>query len=141
MKEVKRNGFISFWLWLCTIANSVMAIIYFLLLFSSRGLFSSTPEPLWLRFTWLISTIVILVGFIMLLSWRKTGFYVLLASQVIGMVILLIETELFDSATTLTTIVSTIIGVLILYGVLQLKSDGVSYWDAMGNVKFIDYKE
>jgi hypothetical protein len=35
--ELKRNGFISFWLWLCFIVNGLAAIGYLLLMFSSKG--------------------------------------------------------------------------------------------------------
>ena len=74
--ELKRNGFISFWLWLCFIVNGLAAIGYLLLMFSSKGLWSATPEPVWLRLVWLFSSIVILIGYWMLLKWKQNGFII-----------------------------------------------------------------
>ena len=42
--DVKRNSFVSFWLWFCAIINGLCVIGYFALLFSSKGLWTGTPE-------------------------------------------------------------------------------------------------
>ncbi|MBQ9193754.1 MAG: hypothetical protein IJ156_08560 [Bacteroidales bacterium] len=141
MKEAKRHGFISFWLWLCAIANGIMSIIYFLLLFSSKGLWSGTPEPIWLRLSWLFSSLITLLGFVMLLEWRKTGFYVVLGVQSIGLAIVLFASVFSNVGTTFPAIISTVAGIAILYGVLNLRHDGVPYWDAMDRVIRIDNRE
>ena len=47
--DIKRNSFVSFWLWFCAIINGLCVIGYFALLFSSKGLWTGTPESTWLR--------------------------------------------------------------------------------------------
>lgn len=75
--DVKRNSFVSFWLWFCAIINGLCVIGYFALQFSSKGLWTGAPEPIWLRLMWLVGSVVILCGYIMLIKWNKKGFYLL----------------------------------------------------------------
>lgn len=121
----ERNKFISFWLWLGVIINVIATIIYFLLLFSSRGLWSATPEPTWLRIIWVLQSIVLITGYTLLLKWRKIGFFIMAAMLVINIILNVLASGI--SVATFSPIVS----FMLLYFVLQLKKNNVSYWDAM----------
>lgn len=141
MKEAKRHGFISFWLWLCAVTNGIMSIFYLWHLFSSKGLWSGTPEPTWFRLSWLFSSLINLLGFVLLLEWRKTGFYVILGVQLIGLAIALFASVFANVVNTVPSIISTIAGIAILYGILHLRHEGLTYWDAMDKVIHVDYRE
>jgi len=121
----ERNKFISFWLWLGVIINVIATIIYFLLLFSSRGLWSATPEPTWLRIIWVLQSIVLITGYTLLLKWRKIGFFIMAAMLVLNIILNVLASGI--SVATFSPIVS----FMLLYFVLQLKKNNVSYWDAM----------
>ena len=126
--ELKRNGFISFWLWLCFIVSGLAAIGYLLLMFSSKGLWSATPEPVWLRLVWLFSSIVLLIGYWMLLKWKQNGFIIIMLIQLITIVLNLF---LSGDVGINITFFSPIVGLILLYKILKIKKNGLSYWDAM----------
>lgn len=137
MKKIERHGFISFWLWFCTIMNGLMSVVYFLLLFSSKGLWTATPDPMWQRIATIFCSLLVLYGFIMLLGWKKQGFYIVLASQIICLPVTCITAP----QTLLMNIVSAIIGLGLLYAILQIKKNDMSYWEAMDNAVAEDSKE
>lgn len=121
----KRNKFVSFWLWLGAIINVIFTIVYFLLLFSSKGLWSATPEPTWLRIIWVLQSITLITGYTMLIKWKKFGFYILVAMSILSIIL-----NLFTSEISVATF-SPIVSIALLYFVLQLKKDDIAYWDAM----------
>lgn len=121
----ERNKFVSFWLWLGAIINVIFTIIYLLLLFSSKGLWSATPEPTWLRIIWILQSIVLVAGYTLLLKWRKTGFYIMAAMLVLNIILNVLTSGISVAA------FSPVVSFVLLYFVLQLKKNNVSYWDAM----------
>lgn len=122
--EFKRHAFVTSWLWFCVVINGLCAVGYFALLFSSKGLWTRTPEPIWLRLIWLFGSVVTLYGYIMLLKWKRLGFYLCMGMSILSAVVSLIVSGSF-------TALSAIIGILVLYSILQIKRDGVEYWEAM----------
>ena len=141
MKEAKRHGFITFWLWFCLVLNILGALIFARLLFFAGGLISFAQEPMWWKVAQLLCTVVLIVGFIMLLDWRKSGFFVVVTAQVAGIILIVISAPSLPGYTTYGSIPSTIVGLGLLYLILQLRHDGITYWDAMGKVVRQDYKE
>lgn len=123
--ELKRNGFVSFWLWFCTVVNSLCFIGYFFLLFSSKGLWGATPEPVWLKLAWIIGSGLNVLGFVVLLKWNKTGFYLLSGICVLNIVMSIIAYGIDFSA------FQSVIPLVILYAVLNIKKDALTYWEAM----------
>ena len=123
--QQERNKFVSFWLWLGTIINVFFTIVYSLLLFSSRGLWSATPEPTWLRIIRFLQSIILITGYAMLIKWKKSGFYILIAMSVLSIIL-----NLFTNEITLASF-SPIVSIILLYFVLQLKKKDIAYWDAM----------
>lgn len=121
----KRNKFVSFWLWLGVIINVFFTIIYFLLLFSSKGLWSATPEPTWLRIIWVLQSVALITGYAMLIRWKKLGFYILFAMSILSIILNLLTSEITIAS------FSPIVSIVLLYCVLQLKKNDVAYWDAM----------
>ena len=61
----------------------------------------------------------------MLIKWNKKGFYLCFGMCVVNMIINFIVNGISLS------VLSPISGILILYGILQIKRDGVEYWEAM----------
>ncbi len=119
-----RHGFVTFWLWLGVIANGLTFLSLCLLLFSSQGLLSATPEPIWLRLIWIVLSAAMLMGYWMLLIWKQAGFYVILLAQSVSIIL---DLALSASITSLLPVV----GLIILYSVIKIKENGISYWEAM----------
>lgn len=116
-----RHLFITIWLWFWTVINVLITVVYFLHLFFSIG----TSEPLALRLLWLAISIAVVAGYVMLLKWNKSGYYVLGGVAVVNVIISLLVNGPTVAAFT------PVVGILVLYGILQIKKDGVEYWEAM----------
>ena len=141
MKEAKRHGFITFWLWFCTILNGLGTLLFIWALFLTDGILPLANSQLWLRILIVVSTAAVFVGYIMLLDWRKAGFFVILVSQIVSIASLIIIAPFSPSYSNYITIPSTILGLFVLYFILQLRHDNLPYWDAMSKVVRVDYKE
>lgn len=115
--EIRRHPFISFWLWLSVIINGFVTLGYI-------GWYAEIGFT-WQPIIWLAGYAFILSGYIMLLRWDKTGFYILSLACVFSMVM-----NILISGFTL-SIFTPIISVAILYFILHIKKDGIDYWNAM----------
>lgn len=122
-----RNGFVTFWLWLSIIVNSLLTIFWFSHLFSSVGLWAAPPEPLSSRIITFICSLLLTMGYIMLLCWLKPGFYLLIGVGVAESVYLLLY------GMTLKVVLGVISPLLVLYLVLQCTKNGKTYWELLGN--------
>jgi hypothetical protein len=117
----QRHGCVTAWLIFMLIINSLVAVMY---LFASNSIASHSPVPL-------SGTTVILLGVlsvvnvvfaVMLLQWKKIAFWGFAGMSVLMLIINLslglgIGQSLFG-----------FIGLAILYGVLQIKKNGVTAW-------------
>ena len=115
--EIRRHPFISFWFWLSVIINGFVTLGYI-------GWYAEIGFT-WQPIMWLAGCAFILSGYIMILRWDKTGFYILSLACVFSMVM-----NILISGFTL-SIFTPIISVAILYFILYIKKDGIDYWNAM----------
>ena len=116
----KRNGFVTFWLWLILVGNMLAAVTSF---FPKRMWGRDFPDQLVIISV--ISGVLCLVsafGAQMLLNWKKRGFMVIVVSAACNALIALVSTGSFPVG---------IVGVVLLWMILQLKKDGKSCWEQM----------
>jgi hypothetical protein len=113
----QRGGCLTAWIFILMIVNTGTA---FLLLGMQDRLDLSDGDII-IQFLLLTA---IIVGGILLLKWRKTGFYLILAAFLISTVINLAAGNGIYSF-------SGAMGILILWGLLNKKADGVSAWQQM----------
>jgi membrane-associated HD superfamily phosphohydrolase len=122
MRNKQRHGCLTAWLIYLIIANSLVSLG---LLFSSESVTKNlsyiTSENVYLTVVF-IGIADTLFSFL-LLRWIKIGFWGLLTTG-----ILLCIVQLINSNSILNPII-TIVCLLILYGLLQLKKNNVSGWD------------
>lgn len=122
MESKQRHGCVTAWLIFMIIANSITAVSYlFMGDMISQNLPNPIPQPLLL--TLAVVAIVNLILAIMLFQWKKWAFWAFAGTTVIALIINLylglgIGTSMFGLA-----------GIAILYGILQIKQDGVAAWD------------
>ncbi len=115
LQEKERHGCLTAYLVLAIIANSATALLY---LFGAAAIKRSTPNiP-----DWAFPVLIVLVLFnlacaIALLRWKKWGFWGLIVSAVVTLGINLTIGLGLSSA------IVGLLGVVILYGVLQIGKD------------------
>ena len=134
----QRHGFITVWLVLSVIASAVMML---LTLYDTYNICRFISEvgaefPLSILVSCVVS-ICTVVGYAFLLSWKRRGFSVLVTAQlvvVINNLINLANEELVIYDPTVFYIqgfIAPVVSMIILYLILQIRKDGVSYWRAM----------
>lgn len=120
--EKRRHGCVTAWLLLMILANSLLSLVY---LFAGDTVVQDLPVavPLAKIYSLGILGVVNVVSATMLFTWKKIGFFGFIVSGIAGiMVNISIGLGVFQS-------VFGLIGIAVLYGILQIKQNGVSAWD------------
>ena len=119
--QKQRHGCVTAWLVIMIILNSLLAVVYlFASDFITNNLQNSSKSMILLLGVLGVLNVVFAV---MLLKWKKLGFWGFIASSIIVMFInLTIGMGVGQS-------VFGLVGVAILYGILQIKSNNVTTWD------------
>lgn len=129
MSELKqRHGCVTFWLWLVIIANGGIAVFYAITMFDTYlGLMS-------LGFGLLsILGVANVLGSILLMRWNKLGFYLFLINSVLAIILNVAILKMADNV-----VVSSVFAVIVWWGILHIKQNGISAWEHMFNG--LDYK-
>lgn len=121
MNDLKqRHGCVTFWLWLITLMNLGMALYYSVLMFEANA--SKILGFGLLSFLCVVNVL----GGILLMRWNKLGFYMLLVTSIVAV---MVNVGLFGLPST--TILSSLFAVLIWWAILQIRKNGVSAWKQM----------
>lgn len=125
-QTLTRNGFVTFWLWMCAIVNILATVAWLAMIFTSDNMLSFNPGPMWMRAVSLVCSIVGVTAYFMLLTWNKKGFMMLCGVACLNLLInlLVYHNPVF-------AVVTSLLGIVILFLILQIRSNGVSYWKAM----------
>ena len=122
MESKQRHGCVTAWLILMIIANSITAISYLFMGDTiSQNLPNAIPQPMMLGLAFL--GIANLVFAIMLFQWKKWAFWGFVGTSILALAInlsigLSVGASLFG-----------LLGIAVLYGILQIKKDGVTAWE------------
>lgn len=118
----QRHGCVTAWLVFMIVVNSVTALVY---LFGSKliaGKLTGSVPPVFVSLLG-IAGVANVIFSVQMMQWKKSGFKGFVVSSVCAMAInLLIGVGLIQSLLGL-------LGIAILYGILQISKDGVSAWD------------
>ncbi|MBD5211440.1 MAG: hypothetical protein HDS77_09330 [Bacteroidales bacterium] len=156
--ERQRNGFVTFWLWLGIVCSVISGIIVSIAMSSYSNLgyygiqlteagvdYSHAASQLedasiMLVITNILAAICNLIGYIMLLKWKKAGFWLIIVATVVVSSMTIYAMGLISEAyseiglyldstiTTITQVGGTFIGWIILWAILQIKKNGISCW-------------
>lgn len=122
MNEMKqRHGCISAWLWIAIIVNLATCLVYVNDVFALQSTTKIMGSGLLAVFA-----LINILGCILLMRWNKTGFYVFVISSVLASIVNIALMEI-EAAFFLSSLFS----ILIWWGVLQIKKDGISAWKLM----------
>lgn len=152
----RRHGFVTFWLWLGIIVNiiTIFTAIIAYQNFTNLGyvgmdLIASGVDinpfcdainhhVFIMQIIAGASGVCLIAGYVLLLKWKKAGFWLLAITSVIvaGLNVLMMNFVKQDYAllglninwSPITQLIVTPISVLILWGILQIKKDGISCW-------------
>lgn len=118
----ERHGCVTAWLILMLIANSITFLIYLYKILKGSSLSNVSSNTL---IVLMIIGALNVIFSVMLLSWKKNAFY--------GVGMTAIVTFFVNVSIGISPIMATIglAGFAILYGILQIKKDGISAWDNM----------
>lgn len=124
MENKSRHGCVTAWLIFMIIANSVVALIYF---FATEMVTDAIPELDSDSMILLLGVLSVLnvVFAVFLLQYKRWAFFGFVATAIGAFLInLSIGLGIFQSLMGL-------VGIGILYGILQIKQNGVSAWDSL----------
>lgn len=120
-----RAGGTSFYLWLGLVLNSIMGIAYFATIFTRKGLWSAY-DPMYTRIYGFVSSAILFYGYLSLIRWHKSGFYILILMAGVSQVM-----NLMAGGTLSLSTLFPFFSVLILYAVLQIRKNGKSCWEEL----------
>ena len=122
MSEGKeRHGCVNAWLWIAIISNLGLGIYY------ATMMFSAYTNTMSLGFGLLsILTTLNVLGAILLMRWNKYGFYFFVVSSVLATLVNIGVLSLKP-----VVLLSGLFAILIWWGILQIKKDGVSAWSLL----------
>lgn len=114
-----RNLAVTIWLWFCLVVN-VSVLLFFTAYVPMEG------EAVWLKPLTLIASIAVILGYVLLLLWQRAGFYLLCLCSLINALIM-------AQTSGVISMIPPVFSMLLLYGILQIRKNNQSYWDAMQN--------
>ena len=118
----QRHGCVTFWLWLVLLVNLGSVLMQVVNLFDPE----ETVYPVWTVVLLVLLASCNVVASLLLMRWRKLGFYLFVASALAELVVglLLLDLHPVESVTSLASIA-------IWWAVLQIRYDGRSAWSQM----------
>lgn len=128
----KRNGFVTFWLWLGIIAN-VISPIYTTITYMGIVRYVDEYYVYGLIVVAIISAVLLVSGYALLLRWRRKGFRLITWTAIIvaGINIILMHGISVPVISLITTGLSAVFAVIILRLILMLRKDGISCWSLL----------
>jgi len=116
---MERHGFVTFWLIFTIVVSGI-----FLLVCSFLGQYLEELDLSKIELFFLgLSCVLSIASAVLLLHWRISGFWLLCANELLGVM----ANTLFGN-NFLTVLIAGAIRVLIFYGILRIKKNGVSAW-------------
>lgn len=122
MNEGKeRHGCVNAWLWIVIISNLGLGIYYATMMFSAY----TNTMSLGFGLLSILATLNVL-GAILLMRWNKCGFYLFVVSSVLAALVNIGVLSLEP-----VVLLSGLFAILIWWGILQIKKDGISAWSLL----------
>lgn len=119
----QRHGCVTSWIWLVILVNLGYAVFY------SAFMFDAYSSDMSLGFGVLsIMGILNVLGAILLMRWNKLGFYLFLINSLL---IVFINVGLLGMQPV--TAISSIFAILVWWGILQVRKNGISAWKQMAS--------
>ena len=118
----QRHGCVTFWLWLVLLVNLGSVLMQVVNLFDPE----EPVYPVWTVVLLVLLASCNVVASLLLMRWRKLGFYLFVASALAELVVGLLLPDYHPVQS-----VASLFNIAIWWAVLQIRSDGRSAWSQM----------
>ena len=118
----QRHGCVTFWLWLVLLVNLGSVLMQVINLLDP----SESVYPVWTVVLLVLLASCNVVASLLLMRWRKLGFYLFVASALAELVVCLLLLDYHPVQS-----VASLFNIAIWWAVLQIRSDGRSAWSQM----------
>lgn len=128
----QRHGFVTFWLWLMVVVNTIIFFVYFYRLLSILGIVNGGTAIV-LFAVGIIGALLNVVSAILLLLWKKVGFWIFVGAG-IGVLLTYITTGMLSIMPVMDqikTMAPSILAPVILYAILCIRKNGKSCWSQL----------
>lgn len=129
----QRNGFVTFWMWLSIIFCLISLSSCVLELVSDKGIWTRYPDKDIFNYTSILCNVIAVVSYVMLLKWRKLGYFLLLITSILIIVVGTSTHKINRSEIELIVTWLPFISVLVLSLIFFIKKDGNSTWKYLFN--------
>lgn len=119
---LKRSGFVTFWLWFMIAGNIISAIPSISEMIKYNDVLEGAV---------VIFNIINIIAIILIMKWRKIGFFIFLLVCIKTLISSIMHQSYFSSGSLMLSVASCIISPLVLYIILQSRKYGVSCWDQL----------
>lgn len=116
---LKRHGFVTFWLWFMIVGNIIYAIPPISEMIKYNDILEGTD---------VIFNIINIIAIILIIKWRKIGFFIFLLVCIKTLIFSIMHQSYFGRGLLMLSVASCVISPLILYIILQIKKEGISCW-------------
>lgn len=119
---LKRHGFVTFWLWFMIVGNIISAIPSISEMIKYKDILEGTD---------VIFNIINIIAIMLIMKWRKIGFFIFLFVCIKTLIFTIMHQSYFSVGALMLGVASCIISPLMLYIILQIRKYGVSCWDQL----------
>ena len=126
----QRHGFTSFWLIFCLVINIIATFVFIYTVESFRE-YTDMPDRI-ITFT-IVLSVAGVSGFIMLLCWKRAGFWVYTVASIISVII---SSSMMNAS--FTDSLLGLAGIAILWGVLNIRRNGRTTWEQLDKLDLFD---
>ena len=119
---LKRHRFVTFWLWFMIVGNIISAIPSISEMIKYKDILEGTD---------VIFSIINIIAIMLIMKWRKVGFFIFLLVCIKTLIFTIMHQSYFSVGALMLGVASCIISPLMLYIILQIKECGASCWEQL----------
>ncbi len=125
----RRNGFVTFWLILMIISGVFTTILAIVRTIKIIPYYNYKPALFFVQLFADIAPLLLLTGAILMLAWKKTGFWLYTSNAAINLISSIILIIIAGtSPAVIGGLIGSINGPIALWAILQIRKNGVSCW-------------
>lgn len=127
---LQRHGCLTAWLWIIVIFNAFSGIRTIIEGIQEEYIDSTIQTIVMISG---IMSLAVATGAILLLNWKKIGFWIIICMTVIDLILTIFIISSYDvpASSFISPLIGAVIGPIILFAALQAKQDGVSCWSQL----------
>lgn len=123
----ERHTIVTLWLYFALVTNAIMCLIDF---FPKIAWGKDFPDSaIWMSVVSGVFGIVNIIAIVMLLNWKRIGFWLLVISSFAGLVLTCVANIVLSVLTS--SFPWGVVGIFVWFGILQIRKNGKSCWEQL----------